>query len=62
MATQADTLEAAIEEDLSTGLIPSFVTATIGTTSTGTVDAVPALAAVCIKHGIWCVPSHILYF
>eukprot|EP00208_Stichococcus_sp_RCC1054_P005457 CAMPEP_0206146194 /NCGR_PEP_ID=MMETSP1473-20131121/29683_1 /ASSEMBLY_ACC=CAM_ASM_001109 /TAXON_ID=1461547 /ORGANISM="Stichococcus sp, Strain RCC1054" /LENGTH=524 /DNA_ID=CAMNT_0053542663 /DNA_START=1063 /DNA_END=2637 /DNA_ORIENTATION=+ len=52
-ALQADTLEAAIEEDLAAGLIPSFVTATIGTTSTCTVDDIPALAAVCQKHGIW---------
>lgn len=61
-AAQADTLDAAVGEDLSAGLIPSFVTATIGTTSTGTVDAVPAIAAVCKKHGIWCVRSHIHYF
>lgn len=48
-----ETLETAIKEDLKKGLLPSFVTATIGTTSTCAVDDIPALAAVCQRFGLW---------
>ncbi len=53
LALRPDRLEEAIEEDLAAGLIPAFVTATVGTTSTTAVDPVPAIAEVCRRHGAW---------
>jgi aromatic-L-amino-acid decarboxylase len=46
-------LEAAISEDLATGARPLAVVATVGTTSTTSVDPVPAIADVCRRHGLW---------
>lgn len=48
-----DALRAAIEADLAAGLRPCCVAATVGTTSTTSVDPVPAIADLCAKHGIW---------
>jgi len=48
-----DALAAAIEGDLAEGLKPCCVAATVGTTSTTSVDPVPAIAEICRKHGIW---------
>ena len=42
-----------IERDLAPGLRPCCVTATIGTTSTTSVDPVPAIADICERHGLW---------
>jgi len=42
-----------IERDLAAGLRPCCVTATVGTTSTTSVDPVPAIADLCRRHGIW---------
>lgn len=47
------TLEAAIKDDLETGLIPTFLAATIGSTSTGSTDDLEGLTPVCNKYGIW---------
>ncbi len=46
-------LEAAIAEDLAAGARPLAVVATVGTTSTTSVDPVPAIAEVCRRHGLW---------
>lgn len=48
-----DLLESAIQQDLEMGFIPTCVVATIGTTSTSSVDPVPAIADICKKHGVW---------
>ena len=50
---RADALEAAIQRDKSNALRPFFVAATIGTTSTTSVDPVEAIAGIAEKHGIW---------
>jgi Pyridoxal-dependent decarboxylase conserved domain len=46
-------LEAAMAADEAEGLIPFFLTALIGTTSSAAVDPVPDLAAVAAKHSAW---------
>ena len=48
-----DALEAALAEDRRAGWKPMAVAATVGTTSTTSVDPVPALAGVCEREGIW---------
>jgi aromatic-L-amino-acid decarboxylase len=50
---RADVLEAMIQRDLQSGLRPCFVTATVGTTSTTSVDPVPAIADICECHKLW---------
>ncbi|MDB4950248.1 MAG: hypothetical protein JWM27_2897 [Gemmatimonadetes bacterium] len=46
-------LERAIVEDLAAGVKPFCVVATVGTTSTTSIDPVPAIADVCERHGLW---------
>jgi aromatic-L-amino-acid decarboxylase len=46
-------LEAAIQEDLMAGKRPFCVVATVGTTSTASVDPVPAIANITEKYGLW---------
>ena len=46
-------LEAAIETDLKDGWRPFCVVATVGTTSTTSIDPVPAIADICEKYGLW---------
>lgn len=48
-----DALEAAIREDLADGWKPFCVVATVGTTSTTSVDPVPQIADVAERHGLW---------
>jgi aromatic-L-amino-acid decarboxylase len=48
-----DALAEAIERDQSAGLRPFCVVATVGTTSTTSIDPVSAIADVTEKHGIW---------
>jgi len=43
----------AVEDDLAAGRRPFCVVATAGTTSTGAVDPLPALADLCRQHGLW---------
>ncbi|TDD77767.1 pyridoxal phosphate-dependent decarboxylase family protein [Actinomadura rubrisoli] len=50
---RADTLDEAIRRDLADGVKPVAVVATVGTTSIGAADPVPALAEVCARHGVW---------
>ena len=46
-------LEKAIAEDKKSGCFPLVIVGTAGTTSTGAIDPLPALAAVARKHGAW---------
>ncbi|MGH9804591.1 MAG: pyridoxal phosphate-dependent decarboxylase family protein [Candidatus Acidiferrales bacterium] len=46
-------LTQAIEEDLRAGWKPFCVVATVGTTSTTSVDPVPAIAEICARHKLW---------
>jgi aromatic-L-amino-acid/L-tryptophan decarboxylase len=48
-----DALETAIREDQSAGVLPVAVVATVGSTSTGSVDPAPAIASLCRTHGMW---------
>jgi len=46
-------LEAALAADRKQGLIPFLVIAAAGTTNTGAVDPLPAVADFCSRHAIW---------
>jgi aromatic-L-amino-acid decarboxylase len=46
-------LEAAVIEDKKAGFVPACVVATVGTTSSGAVDPLEAVGAVCRRHGLW---------
>jgi glutamate/tyrosine decarboxylase-like PLP-dependent enzyme len=48
-----EALRASITGDLTQGLRPLMVVATVGTTNTGAVDDLPAIADICAEHGIW---------
>ncbi|MGH7720785.1 MAG: pyridoxal phosphate-dependent decarboxylase family protein [Gemmatimonadaceae bacterium] len=50
---RAEALAAAVEEDLHGGAVPLAVVATVGTTSAGSVDPVPAIADLCAKYDLW---------
>ncbi|MDT4953353.1 MAG: aromatic-L-amino-acid/L-tryptophan decarboxylase [Acidobacteriota bacterium] len=49
----AQALRQAIEEDKQTGALPLCVVATVGTTSTSSIDPVPQIADICAPHKIW---------
>lgn len=46
-------LSSAIEQDLAAGRKPFCVTATVGTTSSTSIDPVPEIAEICERHKIW---------
>ncbi|MGI8508169.1 MAG: pyridoxal phosphate-dependent decarboxylase family protein [Gemmatimonadaceae bacterium] len=48
-----DLLQAAISADRERGFIPIAVVATVGTTSTTSIDPVPAIADICEREDIW---------
>ena len=48
-----DNLKHTIAEDIRNGFKPLAVVATVGTTSTASVDPVPEIAAVCREHQMW---------
>src|SRR5579884_2939382 len=52
-AMKADALARAIEKDRQAGLIPFFVCATVGTTSSNAIDPVPQIGEICREHNIW---------
>ncbi len=48
-----DELARAIETDIAAGVTPVAVVGVAGTTSTGAVDPLDALADICAEHGVW---------
>jgi aromatic-L-amino-acid/L-tryptophan decarboxylase len=50
---RVDALRDALERDVAAGVVPVAVVATTGTTLTGAVDPVDAIADVCEAHGVW---------
>jgi aromatic-L-amino-acid decarboxylase len=46
-------LRQAIEEDYNEGVLPFCVVATVGTTSTSSIDPVPLIADICAEHKLW---------
>jgi aromatic-L-amino-acid/L-tryptophan decarboxylase len=50
---KVDALEAAIEEDRARGVRPIAVIATGGSTNTGAIDDLAAIAGVCRRHEVW---------
>lgn len=52
-AMRPDLLEKEILNDISNGLIPFFVCATVGTTSTNAMDPLPEIGQICNKYDLW---------
>ena len=50
---KSDRLAAAIEADRRAGYAPFFACATVGTTSTTSIDPVPAIADICQRENVW---------
>jgi aromatic-L-amino-acid/L-tryptophan decarboxylase len=50
---QPEALEEALSRDVAAGVVAVAVVATAGTTLTGAVDPLDALADVCERHGVW---------
>jgi aromatic-L-amino-acid decarboxylase len=50
---RVDLLEAAIRRDREAGLTPFAVVPTVGTTSTTSIDPVPAIAEICRREALW---------
>jgi len=46
-------LRRAIEQDIADGLIPAFVCATVGTTSSTAFDSITEIGSICSEFGIW---------
>ncbi len=49
----AKALADAIDEDKRNGILPFCVVATVGTTSTSSIDPVPAIVKICEQHELW---------
>ena len=49
----ASALAAAIDEDKLNGYLPFCVVATVGTTSTSSIDPVPEIVPICEEHALW---------
>jgi aromatic-L-amino-acid/L-tryptophan decarboxylase len=49
----ASALAAAVEEDKRDGFLPFCVVATVGTTSTSSIDPVREIVPICEKHALW---------
>jgi len=52
-AMRPDALEHMIHEDKAAGLVPAFVCATIGTTSSNAMDPIGEIGRVCQRYGLW---------
>jgi aromatic-L-amino-acid/L-tryptophan decarboxylase len=52
-AMRPDLLERQIADDKQVGLVPCFVCATVGTTSSNAIDPLPQLGAICRAHNVW---------
>lgn len=52
-AMRPEALEVSMQADLDAGLVPAFVSATVGTTSSTAIDPLPAIGEICRRHGVW---------
>ncbi|MCU1296049.1 MAG: putative aromatic amino acid decarboxylase [Acidobacteriaceae bacterium] len=52
-AMQPEALAAQIQQDREAGLIPCFVCATVGTTSSNAIDPLPPIGRICRKQNLW---------
>ena len=52
-ALRPDALIKQIEKDRRAGLIPCFVCATVGTTSSNAIDPLPEIGQICQREGLW---------
>jgi aromatic-L-amino-acid decarboxylase len=52
-ALRPDSLARQIETDKKAGLLPCFVCATVGTTSSNAIDPVREIGAICRQHNLW---------
>jgi aromatic-L-amino-acid decarboxylase len=52
-AMRPDALTRQIEEDRRVGLVPCFVCATIGTTSSNAIDPLPEIGRICHENNLW---------
>ena len=52
-AMRPEALERAIQVDKSQGLVPCFVSATVGTTSSNGLDPLPEIGRICQREGLW---------
>ena len=50
---RVDRLAAMVAEDRAAGFLPAMVVASAGTTATGAVDPLPAVAQLCAAEGLW---------
>ncbi len=52
-AMRPEALSQRIAEDEAAGLLPFFVSATVGTTSSNAIDPLPQIGPICRQHGLW---------
>ena len=52
-ALRPDALARQIKQDRQAGLLPCFVCATVGTTSSNAIDPLPEIGRICREEGIW---------
>jgi aromatic-L-amino-acid/L-tryptophan decarboxylase len=52
-ALRAEALAAQVARDRASGLVPCFVAATLGTTSSNAFDPLPAIGRICQDQGLW---------
>jgi aromatic-L-amino-acid decarboxylase len=52
-AMRPEALAQQIRKDRETGLLPCFVCATVGTTSSNAIDPVPEIGPICDQEGLW---------
>ena len=52
-ALRPGALASQIAQDKAAGLVPCFVCATVGTTSSNAIDPVPEIARICREHNLW---------
>jgi len=52
-AMRSAALARQIESDKRAGLVPCFVCATVGTTSSNAMDPIPQIAEICRQHSLW---------